>query len=156
MKYPLFCAAIVAISLPAYAVPAHADGQAEIRAVMNRVEDGYDKYDAKQVASAYTADAIWQNPFGVRLHGRDQIEKFLTRLFQRPGYRSGKNTDKLTMEIRFATPDVAVAWSEESSAGQIDDSTGKPIGPRKSHYMEVLVRKPGGWFITDDMIMDEK
>ena len=54
------------------------------------------------------------------------------------------------------SPTVAVAWSEESSAGQIDDSTGKPIGPRKSHYMEVLVHKPAGWFITDDMIMDEK
>ncbi|HXL98846.1 MAG TPA: SgcJ/EcaC family oxidoreductase [Rhizomicrobium sp.] len=137
-------------------LPAFANAADDVRAVVNRVEDGYDKYDAKQVASVYTADAIWQNPFGVRLQGRDQIEKFLTKLFQRPGYRSGKSTSKLTMEIHFVTPDVAVAWSEEASAGQIDDSTGKPIGQRKSHYMEVLVRKPGGWFITDDMIMDEK
>ena len=154
MKQLLLCTAILAICFPA--VPALADDQADIRAIVNRIEDGFDKYDAKEIAGAYTADAIWQNPFGVRLRGRDQIEKFLTKLFQRPGYRSGKNTSKLTMEIHFVAPDVAVAWSEEASAGEIDDSTGKPIGPRKSHYMEVFVRKPGGWFITDDMIMDEK
>jgi uncharacterized protein (TIGR02246 family) len=154
MKYPFLRVAALAICLSAG--PALADDSADVRAVMNRVADGYDKYDAKEIAGIYTADAIWQNPFGVRLRGRDQIEKFLTKLFQRPGYRSGKNTDKLTLEIHFVALDVAVAWSEENSVGQIDDSTGKPIGPRKSHYMEVLVRKPGGWFITDDMIMDEK
>ncbi len=147
----------LAAAMSCYApLAAHADAQADVRAVVQRVEDGYNAYDAKQVASAYTPDALWQNPFGVRLHGNGEIEKFLIRLFNRPGYRSGKNTSKLSVEIHFVSPTVAVAWSEESSAGQIDDSTGKPIGPRKTHYMEVLVRKPAGWFITDDMIMDEK
>jgi uncharacterized protein (TIGR02246 family) len=147
---------VAALLLAALPLPALADAVADVHAVVDRVEAGYDKYDARQIASVYTADAIWQNPFGVRLHGRGEIEAFLTKLFQRPGYRSGKNTSKLTLEIHFASPGVAVAWSEESSAGQIDDTTGKPIGPRKSHYLEVLVHKSTGWFITDDMIMDEK
>jgi hypothetical protein len=46
-------------------------------------------------------------------------------------------------------------WSDESSQGQIDDATGKPMQPRHSYYLEVLVKRNGVWKITDSIIMDE-
>ena len=49
-----------------------------IRAVLARETEGWDKFDPKEVASTFTEDAIWQNPFGVRLHGNAEIEKFRT------------------------------------------------------------------------------
>src|SRR5271163_3533380 len=66
--------------------------EAEIRAVLARETDGWNQFDAKKVASTFTQDAIWQNPFGVRLHGAAEIEAFLTGLMARPGYRAGKDT----------------------------------------------------------------
>jgi uncharacterized protein (TIGR02246 family) len=127
-----------------------------VRAVVAGETAAWAKYDAKAVASFYTSDALWQNPFGVRLQGAAQLEKFLNRLFARAGYRSAKDTNpaKVT-DLRFASPTVAVVWSEESSAGQIDDATGKPMAPRHSHYIEVLVKTDAGWKISDGMIMDE-
>jgi ketosteroid isomerase-like protein len=65
----------------------------------------------------YTEDAPWQNPFGVRLHGKAQIENFLTQLFKRDSYRHGESDNHFRItEIAFRTPDVAVVRSEESMA----------------------------------------
>ena len=127
----------------------------DVRAAFARNADGWSKFDADQIASTYATDAIWQNPFGVRLEGPNQIKAFLVRLFARPGYRSGKNTNPVKIQkIRFLGSDVAVVWSEESSTGQIEN--GKPLGDRHSHYLQVFHRTTSGWMIADDMIMDER
>jgi uncharacterized protein (TIGR02246 family) len=152
MKIRVIILAVIGVSLGL----GMTDEEGAVRAVIARENDGWAKYDAKEVASVFASDALWQNPFGVRLHGSAQLEKFLVKLFQRPGYRAAKDTDppKIT-DIHFPSPTVAVVWSEESSQGQIDDHTGKPMGPRHSHYLEVLVKKDGAWKITESMIMDE-
>jgi uncharacterized protein (TIGR02246 family) len=123
--------------------------------VIARETEGWDKFDPKQVASVFSDDAIWQNPFGVRLHGRAQIEKFLTNLMARPGYRSGKDTNPTKiLDLRMTSPTTAVVWSDESSEGQVNDNSGHPMEPRHSYYLEVLVKRDGEWKITDSLIMD--
>jgi uncharacterized protein (TIGR02246 family) len=130
--------------------------EAAVRAVWLKEMEGWAKFDAAQVASCYTVETIWQNPFGVRIRDRATLEKFLTNLFQRPGYRSAKDTTLPHItDIHLLSPTSATVWSEEKSAGQIDDATGKPMAPRYSHYLEVLTKKDGGWLISDSIIMDE-
>ncbi len=130
--------------------------EAAVRAVVLKELDGWAKFDPAKVASCYSVDTTWQNPFGVRIHDRATLEKFLTNLFQRPGYRSAKDTSapRIT-DIHILSPTSAAVWSEEKSAGQIEDSTGKPMAPRYSHYLEVLVKSEGAWLISDSIIMDE-
>ena len=90
-----------ALSIPAlvltlqFAQAQPSSDEAAIRAVIARETEGWDKFDPKLVASVFTEDAIWQNPFGVRLHGKAQLEKFLTGLMAQPGYRAGKDTSPL-------------------------------------------------------------
>jgi hypothetical protein len=68
----------------------------------------------------------------------------------------GKDTSATKiLDLRFPSPNVAVVWSDESSEGQVDDFTGKPMLPRHSFYMEVLVKNGGVWKISDSMIMDQ-
>lgn len=127
-----------------------------VRAVIAQETAAWTRYDAAGVAALYTVDDLWQNPFGVRLHGRAELQRFLTNLFQRPGYRAAKDTSEAKiMDLRFPAKDVAVVWSEESSAGQVDDATGEPMKPRHSIYLEVLVRQAGTWRISECLIMDE-
>ena len=130
--------------------------EADVRRVVQHEIEGWSRFDAAQIASCYTADTTWQNPFGVRIHGRADLQKFLTSLFQRPGYRSAKDTTapRIT-EVHMLSPTSAAVWSEEKSAGQIDDATGKAMAPRYSHYLEVLTKKDGTWRISDSIIMDE-
>jgi len=129
--------------------------EAAVRAVIARETEGWDKFDSKEVASVFTEEAVWQNPFGVRLHGRAEIEKFLTNLMARPGYRAGKDTSPTKiLDLRMTSPTTAAVWSDESSEGQTNDISGNPMQPRHSYYLEVLVKKDGSWKISDALIMD--
>jgi uncharacterized protein (TIGR02246 family) len=129
--------------------------EAAIRAVLARETEGWDKFDPKEVVSTYTEDAIWQNPFGVRLHGSAEIEKFLDDLLARPGYRAGKSTSPTKiLDLRLTSPTSAAVWSDERIEGLVNDFSGNPMQPRHSYYLKVLVKKDGVWKISDAMIMD--
>ena len=129
--------------------------EAAIRAVLARETEGWDKFDPKQVASTFTEDAIWQNPFGVRIHGRAEMEKFLTDLLARPGFRAGKSTiPTRILDLRLTSSTTAAVWSDESIEGLVNDYSGHPMQPRHSYYLKVLVRKEGIWKISDALIMD--
>jgi uncharacterized protein (TIGR02246 family) len=151
---------IPAIALAAALAAGPADagaGEAEVRASVAQLTASWAAFDAHGVASHYTQDAIWQNPFGVRLRGPRQIESFLNRLFARPGYRAAKDEAPAEItDLRMIGPDTAVVWTIERSTGQIDDATGKPMGERISRYLEVFVKRDNHWLITDDLIMDQK
>jgi nuclear transport factor 2 (NTF2) superfamily protein len=56
-----------------------------VRAVALQETDGWSKFDPGQIAGCYTVGTTWQNPFGVRIHSRADLQKFLAKLFQRPG-----------------------------------------------------------------------
>ena len=129
--------------------------EAAIRAVLARETEGWDKFDPKEVGSTFTEDAIWQNPFGVRLHGRAEIEKFLTDLLARPGFRAGKSTSPTKiLDLRLTSSTTAAVWSDERIEGLVNDFIGKPMQPRHSYYLKVLVKKDGVWKISDALIMD--
>jgi uncharacterized protein (TIGR02246 family) len=129
--------------------------EAAIRAVLARETEGWDKFDAREVASVFATDAVWQNPFGVRLHGKAEIEKFLADLLARPGYRAGKSTAPTTiLELRMTSPTSAAVWSDEKIEGLVNDISGHPMQPRHSYYLKVLVKQGGEWKISDVLIMD--
>ena len=145
---------ILAIALPSAHAQQSTD-EAAVRAVIARETEGWDKFDPKEVVSTYTEDVIWQNPFGVRIHGRAEMEKFLTNLFARPGYRAGNSTSPARiLDLRITSPTTAVVWSDEKIEGLVNDFSGNPMDPRHSYYLEVLVKKDGVWKISDSMIMD--
>ena len=126
-----------------------------IRGVLARETAGWDKFDAKAVAATFTEDAVWQNPFGVRLHGRKEIEQFLADLLARPGYRAGVSTVPTTiLDLRLTSATTAAVWSDERIAGLVNDVSGNPMPPRHSYYLKVLVKKHGAWRISDALIMD--
>jgi uncharacterized protein (TIGR02246 family) len=157
------CLSLAVLLLTMHAASAQQAGDAqrdaalkEVRAVWDRETEGWAKFDPKIVASCYTGDAIWQNPFGVRLHGSAQIEKFLTNLFARPGYRTAKDTiPAKILDIRLESDTVAAVWADESSVGQINDATGKPMDPRYSYYVSVYVKTPAGWKVRESLIADQ-
>ena len=140
--------------------PARAQGQkvseeTAIRSVLARETDGWNTFNVKQVLSTFTEDVVWQNPFGVRIHGIKEMEKFLTDLLARPGYRAGKSTTPTTiLDLRLTSPTTAAVWSDERIEGLVNDFSGNPMEPRHSYYLKVLVKKDGAWKISDALIMD--
>ena len=129
--------------------------EAAIRAVLAREIDGWNKFDPKEILSTYADDILWQNPFGVRLHGHKEAEAFLTDLLARPGFRAGSSTvPQKILDLRFTSPTTAAVWSDERIEGLVNDNSGNPMPPRHSYYLKVLVKKDGTWKISDYLIMD--
>jgi uncharacterized protein (TIGR02246 family) len=155
MRLPV-ALSIAIFALAVQSAPAqHPTDEAAIRAVITRETEGWDKFDPKEVASTFTEDAIWQNPFGVRLHGSAEIEKFLADLLARPGFRAGKSTSPTKiLDLRLTSSTTAAVWSDERIEGLVNDYSGNPMQPRHSYYLKVLVKKEGVWKISDAMIMD--
>ncbi len=153
-----FSAALFAILLFFPFLHLHGEATSEdaaIRAVLARETEGWNTFNPEEVASTYTEDVIWQNPFGVRLHGRKEVEKFLTDLLARPGYRAGISTvPTRVLDLRLTSPTTAVVWSDERIEGLVNDLSGNPMQPRHSYYLKVLVKKDGAWKISDFLIMD--
>jgi len=146
--------ALLALTTPLAGAQQSSD-EAAIRNVLARENDGWQTFDAKLVAGSFTADAIWQNPFGVRLHGSAEIEKFLTELMARPGFRAGTSTTPAKiLDVRMTSPTTATVWSDERITGLVNDMSGHPMEPRHSYYLDVLVKRDGVWKICDAIVMD--
>ncbi len=127
-----------------------------VRRTVERELAAWDRYDAHGVVSFYTRNTVWQNPFGVRLYGSENLEKFLTRLFSRATFRDTKIVVPVKItDVRMLSPTVATVWSEETIDLRVDPATGKSIRNRHSHYMEVLVKVGADWKVSQSMIMDE-
>ena len=155
MRLPLVLTAVVLVFAFQNAPAQQATDEAAIRAVLARETEGWDKFDPKEVVSTYTDDVIWQNPFGVRIHGRAEMEKFLTDLLARPGYRAGKSTTPAKiLDLHLTSPTTAAVWSDERIEGLVNDFSGHPMEPRHSYYLRVLVKKDGAWKISDFLVMD--
>ncbi|WP_157477201.1 YybH family protein [Granulicella tundricola] len=151
----IFLAAILTTALPWATAQQPTPDEAAIRSVLAHEAEGWNKFDPHEVASVFTADAIWQNPFGVRLHGRAEIEKFLTDLLARPGYRAGTSTvPTKILDLRLTSPTTAAVWSDEKIEGLVNDISGNPMQPRHSYYLNVMVKQNGEWKISDAIIMD--
>jgi uncharacterized protein (TIGR02246 family) len=150
---PILLAALL-LALPA-ALPQQSTDESAIRAVLAREQEGWDKFDPKEVVSTYTDDIIWQNPFGVRIHGTADMEKFLTNLLARPGFRAGHSTvPGKILDLHLTSPTTAVVWSDEQIDGLVNDFSGNPMQPRHSYYLRVMVKKDGLWKTSDFLVMD--
>ena len=146
--------ALLSLALPAARGQQPSDETA-IRTVLAHETEGWNTFNVKEVVSTFTDDAIWQNPFGVRLHGNKDLEKFLTDLFARPGYRAGTSTTPRTiLDLRLTSATTAAVWSDERIEGLVNDLSGNPMQPRHSYYLELLVKKDGAWKVSDALVMD--
>lgn len=97
------------------------------------------------------ADADWENAFGARRTGRDEIDAFLAE-HVRPTMRDAERT-VLEHRIRFITDDLAVAdqyWRLTAQRGP----DGQPRPERNGRTTFVLQRGSGAWSIVLQRIAD--
>jgi uncharacterized protein (TIGR02246 family) len=122
---------------------------------VERVDRGFRENDAAEIAAAYADDADWTNAVGVHLRGRQNIQKFLSRLLATPEISGSTDSPLDIQTVRFLKPDVAVVYSYLQTTGQKSQKDGKPITLRKTHEMQVLQKFDSDWRIVSDLISDE-
>lgn len=108
---------------------------AEIDALTARFVEAFNRGDAAEAASAYSADAIYANPGPVVVTGRDQIKAAFEE-----EYRSGARI--LSFETIRADGDGEVAWAIQRFPTNMGDTI----------LMIALQRDASGWLITAETV----
>ncbi|HLM58395.1 MAG TPA: SgcJ/EcaC family oxidoreductase [Pyrinomonadaceae bacterium] len=140
----LAAAAVAALLLlvcvqPARAQDAGKDEEA-IKQIVRQLQDGWNAHDGKAFAAPFAEDADYVVVNGMKIKGREEIEKGHAGIFS-TFYKESHNVATLK-SVRFLRPDVAVAhveWNLEV----------KPGGEKaKAMNSLVLTRDGGKWSIA--------
>lgn len=113
-----------------------------LRQVVKQVEDGWNAHDGKAFAAPFANDADYVVVNGMKLKGREAIEKGHTGIFTTI-YKDSHNVASIK-SIRFLRPDVAVLHVEWNLEFRMGGET------RKGHAINtmVLTKEGGKWSIA--------
>lgn len=106
------------ILVPALRAQTPTADEAAIKQIVQQVQDGWNAHDGAAFAALFAADADYVVVNGMKVKGRDEIEKGHTRIFTTI-YKDSRNVATVKA-IRFLRADVAVVhieWNLEYSAG---------------------------------------
>lgn len=92
--------------------------EAALKQIVQQVQDGWNAHDGKAFAAPFATDADYVIVNGMKIKGREEIEKGHTQIFTTI-YKDSHNVGTVK-SIRFLRPDVAVVhveWNLEWSMG---------------------------------------
>lgn len=115
----------------------------EIRALIHRYEDAWDRHDPSAVSAFYRddADIIVRN--GPVTHGRQAIADWWASYFAQPRlYRA----TLIVRDIRMVTPDVALV--NVVAAGAALEQAHEPVPARYARATWLLTRQDGRWLVS--------
>lgn len=140
LRLALVVSALICVPYGRVACDDEAKPSAQEQAVRDRMKalvEGYNQGDAKKVAALWSETAEYTAPDGVRLKGRDKIEKYYAKTL---AANKGIKFESIDAKFRMVTPDVAIG---EGSA-----RTSRPGETAEtSRFMSVHVLKNGEWFL---------
>jgi uncharacterized protein (TIGR02246 family) len=122
-----------------------ADDETAIRDIQSRWDDAWNRHDVKALSALVAEDVRFVNVAGVVLSGRGQFEQLQARTHAMQFKESVRTV--LDTEIKFLTPDIAVAHVSWGMKGD-KDADGTPRQPRHGVMMQVLMRRDGKWTVV--------
>jgi uncharacterized protein (TIGR02246 family) len=122
-----------------------ADDETAIREIQSRWDDAWNRHDVKALSALVAEDVRFVNVAGVVLSGRGQFEQLQARTHAMQFKESVRTV--LDTEIKFLTPDIAVAHVSWGMKGD-KDADGTPRQPRHGVMMQVLMRRDGKWTVV--------
>jgi uncharacterized protein (TIGR02246 family) len=106
------------VLLPAISAQTPTADETAIKQLVQQVQDGWNAHDGAAFAAPFAADADYVVVNGMKIKGREEIEKGHTQILTTM-YKDSRNIATVK-SIRFLRPDVAVVhieWNLEHSAG---------------------------------------
>lgn len=116
--------------------------ESAIRQVVQQLQDGWNAHDGKAFAAPFASDADYVVVNGMKIKGREDIEKGHTGIFTTI-YKDSHNVGTIR-GVRFLRPDVAVVHVEWNLEFRMGGET------KKGHAMNTLVmtKEGGKWSIA--------
>jgi len=139
--------AVFLLSLPNLVIAQSPSRQKQVRQAVQSFYDAFNSHGFGRAAEYTTEDWNHINPFGGRARGRDAVLKELKEVHAT--FLKGVSDTIESMDIRFATPDVAVV----TVTSRMSTFT-TPDGVRRENELHirtfVVVKRSGRWLIMQD------
>lgn len=116
-----------------------------VRAVIEATTVAFNAHDADAWVRLCTADAQFVTVRGETMSGVAEIQRGLTTLFE--GRNRNASVTTLDIRIRFARPDVALAYVTNELRGVVGDDE-REVPPQREISLRVFVRDSGAWRMT--------
>ena len=139
--------AVFLLSLPNLVIAQSPSRQKQVRQAVQSFYDAFNSHGFGRAAEYTTEDWNHINPFGGRARGRDAVLKELKEVHAT--FLKGVSDTIESMDVRFATPDVAVVtvtsrMSTFTTPDGIKRENERPI------RTFVVVKRSGRWLIMQD------
>ena len=121
----------------------HEGDERAIRALLGALEEDWNKHEMKAFSERLAEEADVVNRLGQWMRGRSEIEKHLVGLHASPYRAMLESRTSKVEQVRFLTPDVAVAHE------LTEEKTGQSI------RTYVLQKRAGRWWVQSATIMDK-
>ena len=118
---------------------------AAIKQVAGKIEAAWDHHDPVAWAALFTEDADSTNLRGVAVHGRKNIEAFLTNLFN--GVLKNSTFSGTVRSVRMLSPTLAVLDLDTSVSLGSKAADGSMSPPQKGLMSLILAKQGGQWLI---------
>lgn len=141
-RYSLAASLIILMLAGAQAAQNSGKDEESLRQIVQQLQDGWNAHDGKAFAAPFSADADYVVVNGMRITGKEAIEKGHTNIFTTI-YKESRNVATVR-SIRFLRPDVAlvhVEWNLEFRVG------GETKKARAMNSM-VMMKEGGKWSIV--------
>jgi uncharacterized protein (TIGR02246 family) len=146
-KIIILLIALFLLMLPSLANAQTPRMEKQVRQVVQSFYDAFNSHGFGRAAEYATQDWNHINPFGGRTRGRDAVLKELKEVHAT--FLKGVSDSVETMDVRFATPDVAVA----TVTSRMSTFT-TPDGVKRENERHirtfVVVKRSGRWLIKQD------
>jgi uncharacterized protein (TIGR02246 family) len=139
--------AVFPLSLAGLAIAQTPSSEKQVRQAVQSFYDAFNSHGFERAAEYTTEDWNHINPFGGRTRGRDAVLKELKEVHAT--FLKGVSDTVEEMDVRFATPDVAVV----SVTSRMSTFT-TPDGVKRENERHirtfVVVKRSGRWLIMQD------
>ena len=148
---PLLMLAIIVTACRTQKITNSVDDEKAIREVLGQFELAFEKRDANIYAMNFSEDADWENAFGNREKGRENIKNRISGV-----YKMFQQANQIIKEIRirFISSDVAVADVDREIAGQVNEGGDKKLPSRKVRTTHILRKENGKWKVLVFRVAD--
>ena len=148
---PLLILAILANACSTQKITKPGNDEKAIREVLGQFELAFEKRDATIYAMNFSEDADWENAFGSREKGSENIKNRISGV-----YKMFQQANQIIKEIRirFISSDVAVADVDREIAGQVSEGGDKKLPSRKVRTTHILRKEKGKWKVVVFRVAD--
>jgi uncharacterized protein (TIGR02246 family) len=132
---------MMATALQRYVQDPSFELQAAARALVGAMQEAFNAKDAEAMARNLSDGATWTNPLGIRVKGREAIERLAGRMMA----RNARNFARYDIvDVISVRPDVGIVNLVQVPT----DAEGREIPEIGAAPIYVIAREPGGWKIV--------